>query len=438
MVDKKVLVEKWENAEGKMSIKGIKDPYVKENIAQMLENQERKDWNGNDIFTEASQGIVNQGPASLGVNGDDWKFRPVALALVRRTFPDLFANKVVGVQAMSTPVGLAYALRVLYDMPNGYSPDHEAAWDNVDYFGGYTGVGAHGTSAVLQGTNVETSAATGIYDTSGTGAVTSAAEGWTLNTTSGAVASDEWPQLKLRIDQTSVTAATRKLAASFSLEAAQDIRAMHGVDIEREMVNVLQYEITAELDRELLMRMKTAATNTANGGAALTPIDCTNGTIDGRWSGEKFMTIVANIIHQANIIATTTRRGAGNFVVVSPSIATALQGAGHQFVQYTSNVNPSTTMAAIGKLNGTLDVYRDQYARIDYGLVGYKGPGISDTGIIFSPYIMGLTNRAISPLDFSPRIGVMARYSITDSLLGSGRYYRLIPFVNVNQLIATA
>jgi hypothetical protein len=434
---KEQLVKKWELAEGKMSITGIKDRYIKENMAQMLENQAKKDMHGNEIFTEASQGAINQGPNSLGMDGQDsWKFRPVALALVRRTFPDLFANKVVGVQAMSTPVGLAYALRVLYD--DGGSV--EAAWDQVDQYAGYSGIQNHGASGSLAGNNTQTSAAnTGIYDTSATGATTSAGEGWTLDTTSGVVGADEWPQLKLKVDQTAITAMTRKLAASFSVEAAQDIRAMHGIDIEREMVNILQYEITAELDRELLMRMKTAATTVANGGAVITPVNCQTAALDGRWAGEKFMGIVANILHQANVIAVKTRRGPGNFVVVSPSIATALQGAGHPFVQYTSNVTATNTvLAPIGKLNGTLDVYRDAYARTDYALVGYKGPGISDVGIVFSPYIMGLTNRAVSPDDFSPRVGVMARYAITDSLLGSGRYYRLIPFINVNQLIATA
>jgi hypothetical protein len=150
------------------------------------------------------------------------------------------------------------------------------------------------------------------------------------------------------------------------------------------------------------------------------------------------MSVISAIIYQANQIAIYTRRGPGNFVVVSPDIATALQAAGHQFVNYTQNVNPNTTMAAIGKLNGTLDVYRDQYATSSYALVGYKGPGVSDAGVIFSPYIMGLQNRAISPDDFSPRVGVMSRYAITNSLLGAGRYYRLIPFMNVANLIPGA
>ena len=443
MISKKELVKKWESAEGKMSIKDIADPYLKENLAQLLENQETKDFNGQEVFLSESDGVVNVGQlASDGLsNGvaslDAYKFRPVALALVRRAFPDLFANKIVGVQAMSTPVGLAYALRVVYNDVNNI----EAAWDNVPEYAGYTG-STRGTSAELDATSgtgdlSATVGATGIYDTSATGVVTSAGETWQIAGTSG---TPEWPQLKLKIDQIAIEAYTRKLAASFSLEAAQDIRAMHGVDIEREMVNILQYEVTAELDRELLSNIKNAAIDTANGGEVISPIDLTgSGTgIDGRWSGEKYMNIISSIVYFSNKLAITTRRGPGNFVVVSPAIASALQSAGHQFVNYSQNVNPATTMSAIGKLNGTLEVYRDQYAKTEYALVGYKGPGISDSGIIFCPYIMGLTNRAISQDDFSPRVGVMSRYAIVTNLLGAGRYYRLIPFYNVNKLIAGA
>jgi len=443
MISKKELVKKWESAEGKMSIKDIADPYLKENLAQLLENQETKDFNGQEVFLSESDGVVNVGQlASDGLsNGapslDAYKFRPVALALVRRAFPDLFANKIVGVQAMSTPVGLAYALRVVYNDVNNI----EAAWDNVPEYAGYTG-STRGTSAELDATSgtgdlSATVGATGIYDTSATGVVTSAGETWQIAGTSG---TPEWPQLKLKIDQKAIEAYTRKLAASFSLEAAQDIRAMHGIDIEREMVNILQYEVTAELDRELLSNIKNAAIDTANGGEVISPIDLTgNGFgIDGRWSGEKYMNIISSIVYFSNKLAITTRRGPGNFVVVSPAIASALQSAGHQFVNYSQNVNPATTMSAIGKLNGTLEVYRDQYAKTEYALVGYKGPGISDSGIIFCPYIMGLTNRAISQDDFSPRVGVMSRYAIVTNLLGAGRYYRLIPFYNVNKLIAGA
>jgi len=438
------LIKKWEQAEGKMSIKDIKDRYVKENLATLLENQEKKDFNGQEVLGEASQGAINYG--SLGgytdsaAATDSWLFRPIALALVRRTFPDLFANKVVGVQAMSTPVGLAYAMRVVYDDDSG----NEAAWDRVPEYGGYTGSDT-GTSATLAGSHNNTSADSGTYDTSGTGQTTSAGEAWTIddrcNVAESAVAGcGDYPQLKMRIDQLAITAKTRKLAASFSLEAAQDVKAMHGIDIEREMVQFLQYEVTAEMDRELIYRMKTAAVNSSNGGETISAIDLTgSGTgIDGRWSGEKYMNIVSSIVYQANKIAISTRRGPGNFVIVSPGIATALQAAGHQWVAYNQNVNATQVMAAIGKLNGTLDVYRDQYARTEYAMIGYKGPGISDCGIIFSPYIMGLTNRAIHPNDFTPRVGVMSRYAVTDTLLGSGRYYRLIPYFNLQKLIPGA
>ena len=431
MVSKKKLVEKWEGAAGKMSIKEFNDTYLKENLAQLLENQERKDWNGHDVFmTEASDGSTNIG--QLGADGfsngvasaDAYKFRPVALALVRRTFPDLFANKIVGVQAMSTPVGLAYALRAVY--ADGSLT--EAAWDKVPEYAGYSG-STRGTSGALVDGN-----------TTATGVSTSAAEAWQIAGSSRSSSEDGWPQLKLKIDQKAIEAVTRKLAASFSLEAAQDIKAMHGIEVEREMVNILQYEITAELDREILANVKNAAIDVPNGGEVIGAIDLTgNGTgIDGRWAGEKYMNIIASIVYFANKISYTTRRSPANFVVVSPAIASALQSAGHQFVAYNQNVNPGTVMSAIGKLNGTLDVYRDQYAQTDYALVGYKGPSISDAGVIFCPYIMGLANRAISPDDFAPRIGVMSRYAVVSNLLGAGRYYRYIPFTNINKLIAGA
>ena len=458
---KQQLVKKWENAKGPMSIKNIEDPYIKENLATLLENQERKDFNGNQIFlgenvagdgatsTAALDGAFGSGALpGTGLPGDggpsnwqggDWRFRPVALALQRRTFPDLFANKVVGVQAMSTPVGLSYALRFTYSKDGTGT---EAAWDAVEQNAGYTG-NKDNRQVLFPGVTSAGVPTTGtVSGTSGMGLLTSAGELLQISDsrtgclTPGCEDSNpEWNQLGLRIDQQAIEALTRKLAASFSLEAAQDIKAMHGIDIEREMVNVLQYEITAELDRELLSALKRVATDPDKEGVIVPAVDVTNGDDFGRWNGERYMSIISSIIYQANQIAVSTRRGPGNFVIVSPDIATALQAAGHQFVNYEQNVNPGTTMAAIGKLNGTIDVYRDQYATTSYALVGYKGPGVSDAGVIFSPYIMGLQNRAISPDDFSPRVGVMSRYAVTDSLLGAGRYYRLIPFMNVNKLI---
>ncbi len=454
---KQRLVEKWSKANGNMSIAGIEDTHVQENMAQLLENQESKDLQGRALFendgastTGSLDTAFGQAGTGTGKPGDggpsnwqggDWKFRPVALALMRRTFPDLFANKIVGVQAMSTPVGLSYALRFTYNK-NGQGT--EAAWDDVDRFSGYSG--NPGTELApteiipkdADGNPIATSA-TGVFGVDAKALITSAGEALAIadhrTTCDTACRADEWNQIGLRIDQQAIEAMTRKLAASFSLEAAQDIKAMHGIDIEREMVNILQYEISAELDRELLQKLKITATDLSKEGAIVPPVNVSLNDDYGRWNGERFMSIIAAILNQSNNIAISTRRGPGNFCVVSPDVATALQAAGHPFVNYTQNVNPSSTMAAIGKLNGTIEVYRDQYATTSYALVGYKGPGVSDSGVIFSPYIMGLQNRAISPDDFSPRIGVMSRYAITDSLLGAGRYYRLIPFVGIGRLI---
>jgi hypothetical protein len=411
------LVEKWSNKKGKMSVKGIKDQYIKENMAVLLENQETKNLEKELIF-ETARGTNTT--TSTGAN-DTTKgaFQPITLALVRRTFPDLFANKVVGVQAMTGPVGLAYALRFLYDTdptaPAG--PKVEAAFNDVGVYSGFSG-SQSGTS--------------GTADT-GTGVATATGEGMGIGDT---IANGRMPELKLELDQTAITAKTRKLASSFSLESAQDIKAMHGVEVEREMVNVLQYEIQAELDRELIYKMKDTAVN-GTGGAAIDTV--TMSAVDGRWQQERFSSITTSIVKQANYIATATRRGAGNFVIVSTNVATALQAAGPQFSRNQAVVNATNSLTEIGTINGTIKVYLDSYANIqgatDYALVGYKGPGISDSGIIYSPYITGLMNRAVAQEDFSPRVGVMSRYAITDNLLGSGRYYRLINFQGLSDII---
>jgi hypothetical protein len=428
-MDRKAIVEKWMNKKGKISVKDIQDPFVRENMALILENQECKDWSGktineasNAMNTEVSLSNLGYSYPDGAQDSDAWRFRPVAMALFRRVFPMLFANKVVGVQAMSTPVGLAFALRTVYADGNNV----EAAWDNVDLYGGYsgnqTGVSGH----------FDTTTANGFYDSSATGASTSAAEAYALT----AGDNTAYPQLKVRLDKVTITAETRKLGASFSLESAQDVKTMQDIDIEKLMIEVLQYETIAELDRQIIYSMKKAAINTTMGGAILSSINCSGtSALDGRWSQERYAGIVTAIVNQANAIAVKTKRGAGNFVVVSPQMATVLQASGHPFTKLTTAVDASNTIAEVGKLNDTIAVYRDVYARTDYTLVGFKGPGINDAGVIFSPYIMGLTSKAIDPNDFSPRVGVMSRYALTDSLLGCGRYYRLLPFSNVASII---
>jgi len=425
------LVEKWSSQDeyGRLAIDEsvAKNETIMNNLAQLMENQETKDWSGNDVLNEAAQYGTSLGSLGGSIDGssnaDAYKFKPISLALVRRTYPALFANKCVGVQAMNTPVGLAYALRVVYGDGSGV----EAGWDKVPNYSGYTGSGA-GTSSSA-------------YDT-GTGAATSAGEGWEILgdvRTSAFAQNDTMPDITLKIDQQTIEAKTRKLAASFSLETAQDLRAMHNLDVEREIVNILQYEVIAELDRELIYKLKATAIDTTKGGYAAVAIDMATSAIDGRWSQEKISSLVTAIVHQSNVISTKTRRGSGNFAVVSPAVATALQAARPAFAGNSSSIiGQAAGITQIGTINNRIAVYIDQYAQSDYALVGYKGDGASDAGVIYSPYIMGVMNRGNSQENFAPRIGVMSRYAITDSLLGSGRYYRLITFTNMNSVIAGA
>ena len=455
-----MLVEKWSKAPGQLSIADIKDQYVKDNISVLLQNQQTKNIE-QELFVENAfatgtgtvsvagnpAGNIPAGGAGNGV------FAPISMALVRRTFPALFANKVVGVQAMSTPIGLAYAIRYFYrenpqepGLTSGYK---EVGWDNVPEYSGFTGSNANHSNPDWADTAATTSAEKMFGE---------AAEGWND--------AEEWnlgrpwdknpadtdvktyPQISFQIDRQPIVAKARKLGASFSLESAMDVKAMHDIEVERELINMIQYEIVAEQDREILGRMIQASQRTGRaqtsdsdkpnlwvewGGAKATEFDLAQS--DGRWSQEKYATIITAIVDKANEIAMKTRRGAGNFVVVSPRVASALQAAGPQFCRNTSFVDATTVFPEIGSINETIKVYRDQYAQSDYALVGYKGPGISDAGIIYSPYVTGLTSRAVDPQDFSPRVGVMSRYAITDTLLGSGRYYRLIKFNNLDKLI---
>ena len=411
------LVEKWSNTEklGDFSIASL-DENLKESMAQLLENVVSQ----KSVTRQINEASFANSTASVGELGSTAAYKPISLALMRRTMPVVFAQKAVGFQPMRTPVGLAYALRVIYNHLDGTNGP-EAAWDQVPIYSGFTG---------------STSGASATYSSAadtGTGVETSVGEAWSIGT--------DYPQLKVVLEQVAIIAKTRKLAASFSLETAQDISAMHNIDIQRELIRVLQAEVIAEMDREIIAKLKTTAvTGTGGAPAKVLDLNATSGTpgyVDGRWSQEQISSLVTSIIHQANVIAISTRRGAGNFAIVSAGVATALQAARPSFQGVTTKVNPTRAgVAEIGTLNGDITIYRDQYATDEYALVGYKGEGQNDCGIILSPYLMNVVNTGQDPNTFAPRIGVMSRYAITDSLLGSGRYYRLINYHNMNKVVA--
>ena len=424
---KKALMERWTTkAPAVLSIANIQDKYIRENMAKLMENQRFQDI-GNALNEDFGMGVGAPLGADQGIpHGGDSKavFAPISLALVRRVFPQLFANVLVGVQPLSGPVGLAFALRYVYKDAGDPNKLVEAAWKAVPEYSGFSGSTANTSGAPDAGTAVDTQSAeswkiTGDYD-----------EIQTHNDFSTGIRG-KIPELGLMFSRQSIVAKTRKLAASFSLESAEDIKRMQGVEMMTEMVNVLQYEMTAEIDRETIARCKSlckpifckAGNNT----------DVGNGFV-GRWSQERYSRIVGLIMKTANDIATATRRSAANIAVVSPDMASVLQQAAPFFNKVTSDVNGSTATPEIGTLNGAIKVYRDNYAvnyqGVDNGevLLAYKGTGVSDCGVVFCPYVTGVVNQAIDPNDFSPRVGVMSRYAFANNMLGADNYYRLLKF----------
>lgn len=424
---KKALMERWTTqAPAVLSIANIQDKYIRENMAKLMENQRYQDV-GTALNEDFGMGVGAPLGADQGIpHGGDSRavFAPISLALVRRVFPQLFANVLVGVQPLSGPVGLAFALRYVYKDAGDPNKLVEAAWKAVPEYSGFSGSTANTSGAPDAGTAVDTQSAeswkiTGDYD-----------EIQTHNDFSTGIRG-KIPELGLMFSRQSIVAKTRKLAASFSLESAEDIKRMQGVEMMTEMVNVLQYEMTAEIDRETIARCKSLCKPIfCRAGAAQ---DVSNGMI-GRWSQERYSRIVGLIMKVTNDIATATRRSAANIAVVSPDMASVLQQAAPFFNKVTSEVNGSTATPEIGTLNGSIKVYRDNYAANGVGqdngevLLAYKGTGVSDCGVVFCPYVTGVVNQAIDPNDFSPRVGVMSRYAFANNMLGADNYYRLLKF----------
>ena len=403
-----MLIEKWSNSDlKKLAVGGIEEFDKRAVTARILENISNYDFSRNpfrDLMNESQSSVA---PNSTGTG----LFSPISLAIARRVTPELFAWKCVGVQPMSGPVGLAYAMRFKYQ---GLA--QEAGFDDMDLFSTFTGN--------LSGTS-------GVADT-GTGVNTATAEGWQIN---GSITSTTpMPQLVYSMESVAITAKTRKLAANISLETLMDVKAMHNIDVKREMVAKLQYQIRGEVDRELLYNIKTQSTTIANGGETVTTWQTS--ASDGRWQQEKFNTVANVIIQKANDVGVSTRIDSANFAIVSPRVATALQACGARWNGNNVSVNNSNTFAEIGTLGNQVKVYIDRYARTDYATVGLKGQdGQNECGVVYSPYVLGLESEATTQEDFSPRMGVMSRYAITNSLLGAGRYYRSINFINLNGIM---
>ena len=373
------IQKKWSPVLEHPDLGEIKDSYRKAVTAIILENQEKALQEEKSIISEA----VHANNMSSAVDTYD----PILISLVRRALPNLMAYDVCGVQPMTGPTGLIFAMKSHYTSQTGT----EALFNEADT--DFAGTGTHAGSNPVDGSY-----------TTGTGVTRDNAELFgdtvTLN------------QMAFSIEKTTVTAKSRALKAEYTVELAQDLKAVHGLDAESELSNILSQEILAEINREVIRTIykvaKTGAASTASAGTFDLDVDS-----NGRWSVERFKGLLFNIERDANVIAQDTRRGKGNFIICSSDVASALSMAG--VLDYApaldTNLNVDDTGNTFaGVLNGRYKVYVDPYSQ--FYVVGYKGTSPYDAGLFYCPYVPLQMVRAIDPSTFQPKIGFKTRYGM--------------------------
>ena len=424
------LIEKWSPVLNEESAGKITDHHRKAVTAAILENQERA------MIEEraASQGFLAESPTNAtGSAVANWD--PVLISLVRRAMPNLMAYDVCGVQPMSGPTGLIFAMKSRYTAQNGT----EALFNEADSaFSGSASSTQSGDSSGLSG--FDAAAQTGrSTDAAGRPMGTSVAE--SLGNTGPAFA-----EMGFSIEKQSVVAKSRALKAEYSLELAQDLKAIHGLDAETELANILSTEILAEINREVIRTINTQAVLGAQqASVAQNGVFDLTTDADGRWSAEKFKGLVIQLDREANQIAKTTRRGKGNIVICSSDVATALAASGQLDFQVGAGLSiDDTGNTFAGTLNGKMKVYIDPYATTDYVTVGYKGTNAYDAGVFYCPYVPLQMVKAVGENDFQPRIGFKTRYGMASNpfvspageqniaaTAGINTYYRIFRVDNI-------
>ena len=388
------LQKKWAPVLDHGTLPSIKDNYKRAVTAVILENQER-------ALREEKQALFEAVPANniadTGATEID-RYDPILISLVRRSLPNLMAYDVAGVQPMTGPTGLIFAMKSRYSTQDGT----EALFNEADT--DFSGTGTHAGSNPVDGTY-----------TTGLGMSTAAAEA--LGTSGGG----SFGEMAFSIEKTTVTAKSRALKAEYTVELAQDLKAIHGLDAEAELSNILSQEILAEMNREVIRTIykvaKQGAASTATPGTFDLDVDS-----NGRWSVERFKGLMFQIERDANVIAQETRRGRGNFIVCSSDVAAALAMTGK--LDYTPALSSNDGISSddtgntfAGTLNGRYKVFIDPYsantnAASQFIVVGYKGSNAYDAGIFYCPYVPLQMVRAIDPNSFQPKIGFKTRYGM--------------------------
>ena len=462
MFNAEQLQEKWAPLLDYNGLGEIKDSHRRAVTAILLENQEKALREEREFLYETP--TVNTDPGASGNAGFSGAaapggpvagFDPVLISLIRRSMPNLVAYDLAGVQPMNAPTGLIFAMRSKYVDQNGA----EALFDEADtaFAGQNAGKGLSAgmtNSAVGFGTTSQDGTNPGLLnptatstDTYNVGQGMSTAEAEGLDG-SGSAAFNE---MAFSIEKVTVTAKSRALKAEYSLELAQDLKAIHGLNAEAELANILSTEILAEINREVIRTIykiaeQGATLNTATAGTFDLDVDS-----NGRWSVEKFKGLIFQIERDANQIAQRTRRGKGNMILCSADVASALTHAG--LLDYTPALNANLNVDDAGNtfagvLNGRYRVYIDPYAannsQDQYYVVGYKGSSPYDAGLFYCPYVPLQMVRAVGENSFQPKIGFKTRYGIvanpfaegTNAGLGrlernSNRYYRRVKVANL-------
>ena len=437
MSNYKNLTEKWAPVLNEESAGKIDDAYRRSVTAVILENQEKSLAEARS----ATQGFITEdAPGNNTGSASNWD--PILISLVRRAMPNMMAYDVCGVQPMTGPTGLIFAMKSRYNAGSTSQP--EALFGEANT--AFSGAGSQtGDTSGLLGLTDSNSDSSIDNDRTGPGAGTG------MTTTAGEALGDSagnpFAEMGFTIEKATVSAKTRALKAEYSLELAQDLKAIHGLDAESELANILSTEILAEINREVIRTINSQAKTGANtSNTAINGVFDLSSDADGRWSVEKFKGLMVQIEREANQIAKETRRGRGNFIITSSDVASALAATG--MLDYapalaTNLQVDDTGNTFAGVLNGRTRVYIDPYATVDYITVGYKGTNAYDAGLFYCPYVPLTMVRAVGENDFQPRIGFKTRYGMASNpFVGdapanglaaakSNQYYRIFRVDNI-------
>lgn len=416
------LQQKWSPVLNHPELEAIKDPYKKAVTALVLENQQQAMAQDRQSLNETA---VSATPTNVA--GGVSNYDPILISLVRRALPNLIAYDVAGVQPMTGPTGLIFAMRARYDTQSGGpSNTNEAFFNeaNTDFSGALSTSNPYGFRG-NNTTDIRTSPVadlTANHYTSGIAMTTATAEAL------GADTDSPFKQMAFSIEKVTVTAQSRALKAEYSLELAQDLKAIHGLDAETELSNILSTEILAEINREVIRTIYTCAVAGAQYGTTTAGAFDLDTDSNGRWSVERFKGLIFQIERDANVIAKQTRRGKGNVLIVSSDVASAMAMAG--VLQYTPALQSDlqvddTGNTFAGLLHGRIKVYIDPYfggytSNQELVTVGYKGSSPYDAGIFYCPYVPLQMVRAVDQFTFQPKIGFKTRYGMVANPFATG------------------